>query len=372
MLYVVQLPDYSGAELAQLPILRADRDPMVACPPQSRFQELMRREGVPTIDLPFRSLRHSGGTLETIRSIARGLLLVRDLRRLLRSLPDRRVLYSFQIRPGIVASLATLGLHRRSVWNVTDFLPPAPLRQAVRLLARWRADALIVHSPVLARDVVRRSRALRRRVRVISPGVQMERFSQPASSPGAARAAIVGHVSATKRTDFAVDVARLVLAKRPDFELHVLGRAQFRDEDRLFERDLQEIVSADPALAGAVRFHGYVDDVPGALATMGLLLHCRHDEPFGMVVTEGMAAGLPTVAPAAAGPAEIIEHGRTGLLYRADDPADAAAQVLAVLEDAALASRMATAAREAVRQRFSSARQVGAVDRLLAALAGER
>jgi len=372
MLYVVQLPDYSGAELAQLPILRADRDPMVACPPQSRFQELMRREGVPTIDLPFRSLRHSGGTLETIRSIARGLLLVRDLRRLLRSLPDRRVLYSFQIRPGIVASLATLGLHRRSVWNVTDFLPPAPLRQAVRLLARWRADALIVHSPVLARDVVRRSRALRRRVRVISPGVQMERFSQPASSPGAARAAIVGHVSATKRTDFAVDVARLVLAKRPDFELHVLGRAQFRDEDRLFERDLQEVVSADPALAGAVRFHGYVDDVPAVLATMGLLLHCRDDEPFGMVVTEGMAAGLPTVAPAAAGPAEIIEHGRTGLLYGADDPADAAAQVLAVLEDAALASRIGAAAREAVRQRFSSARQVDAVDRLLAALAGER
>lgn len=370
ILYIVQLPDYSGAELAQIPILRADCDPMVACPPNSRLQELMKDEGVPTVELPFRSLRHSGGAMESIRSVGRGLLLVRDLRRLLRAHPERRVLYSFQIRPGMVASLATMGLGCRSVWNVTDFLPPAPLRQIVRLLARWRADALIVHSPGLARELVGRSSALRRRVSVVSPGVQLARYPHVAASPGAPRAAIVGHVSPTKCTDFAVEVTRLVRQERPDFELHVLGRAQFREDDRRFERELQEAVAADPALAGAVHFHGYVNDVPGVLATMGLLLHCRDDEPFGMVVTEGMAAGLPPVAPAAAGPAEIIEHGRTGLLYRVGDPADAAAQVLTLLEDGALATRIGAEARAEVKRCFSSTRQANEVDRLLARLTG--
>jgi glycosyltransferase involved in cell wall biosynthesis len=213
---------------------------------------------------------------------------------------------------------------------------------------------------------------LRRRVSVISPGVQMARYPSAAGSPGAPRAAIVGHVSPTKRTDFAVEVVRLVLQEHPDFELHVLGRAQFREEDRRFERQLQEEVAADPVLAGSVHFHGYVDDVSAALSTMGLLLHCRDDEPFGMVVTEGMAAGLPTVCPAAAGPAEIVEHGRTGLLYPAGDPAAAASQVLALLDDGALAARIGSAARAEVERQFSSTHQVSEVDQLLAHLTGTR
>lgn len=329
----------------------------------------MRQEGVPTIDLPFRPLRHSGGPLETARSVWRGLLLVRDLRRLLRSHPERRILYSFQIRPGMVASLAALGLRRQVVWNITDFLPPSPLRQVVRLLARWLADALIVHSPGLERDLGG-SAALRRRVRIISPGTELRRYPHRARSPGAPRAAIVGHVSPTKRTDFAIDVARRVLEHRPDFELHVLGRAQFRAEDHDFERRLHDLVAADVVLADAVRFRGFVDDVPGALASMGLLLHCRADEPFGIVVTEGMAAGLPVVAPSAAGPADIIDDGQTGLLYLPDNADDAARQVLRVLEDHDLAARLGAAARDTVERRFSTNRQVGEVDRLLAALAG--
>jgi len=300
------------------------------------------------------------------------MLLVRDLRRLLRSHPERRILYTFQIRPGLVAGLAALGLRRRVVWNVTDFLPPAPLRQAVLLVARWRADALIAHSPGLERDLTEGSHRLRDRVRIISPGVPVQRYPQPAPTPGAPRAAIVGHVSATKRTDFAVEVARRVLARRPDFELHVLGRAQFREQDHRFERSLHETVAAEPALAAAVRFHGYVDDVPATLSAMGLLLHCRDDEPFGMVVTEGMAAGLPVVAPGSAGPAGIIEHGRTGLLYAPDDVAAAAREVLAVIDNCDLARGLGAAAREAVQERFSSARQVCEVDRLLAELAAGR
>ena len=367
-MYVVQLPDYSGAELAQVPILRTDADPVVACSTGSRFEELMRQEGVPTIDLPFRPLRHSGGPLETARSVWRGLLLVRDLRRLLRSHPERRILYSFQIRPGMVASLAALGLRRQVVWNITDFLPPSPLRQVVRLLARWRADAVIVHSPGLERDLGG-SAALRRRVRIISPGVQLQRYPSCARSPGVPRAAIVGHVSPTKRTDFAIEVARRVLDHHPDFELHVLGRAQFRDEDHDFERRLHEMVAADAGLVGAVRFRGFVEDVPGTLASMGLLLHCCAVEGFGMVVTEGMAAGLPVVAPSAAGPGDIIDHGRTGLLYVPDDPDDAARQVLEVLENQDLAVRLGAAARATVERQFSSRRQVVEVDRLLAALA---
>jgi glycosyltransferase involved in cell wall biosynthesis len=38
-------------------------------------------------------------------------------------------------------------------------------------------------------------------------------------------------------------------------------------------------------------------------------------EPFGMVILEGMLYGLAIIAANVGGPAEILEHGRTGLLF---------------------------------------------------------
>jgi glycosyltransferase involved in cell wall biosynthesis len=51
-------------------------------------------------------------------------------------------------------------------------------------------------------------------------------------------------------------------------------------------------------------------------------------EPFGMVVLEGMLYGLPIAAAAVGGPAEILEHKRTGLLF---PPRDAAALAHALI-----------------------------------------
>ncbi len=43
------------------------------------------------------------------------------------------------------------------------------------------------------------------------------------------------------------------------------------------------------------------------------------DEQFGLVLVEGMACGLPAIAVDRAGPAEIIDAGRTGWLVEPDD-----------------------------------------------------
>lgn len=369
VLYVIHQHDYSGAELMHVPVMRADADPLLACPPGSRTEHLGRELGVPTVPLGFRELRHSAGLLEALRSLPRGLATALELRRVLRAHPERRIVFCTSLRPGMLAALAALGLRRRSMWMVTDLMPPAPLAQLTRLLAAIGCDRAVSLSRIAADDFVGRSRRLRARTIVAYPGRDLERFKPEQASPGAPRAGIIGHVSPTKRTDLALDIAWRVAAGERRFELSIIGRAQYREDDFAFERELRQRVESDERLRPYVRFNGYVTDMPAELARLGLLLHCRPDEPLGIALIEAMAAGLPVVAPAAAGPTEIVEDGVTGFLYPPGDAERAAGQVLRLVRDPQLAAEMGAAARAAAERRFSARAYLERMDRLIAEVA---
>jgi len=75
-------------------------------------------------------------------------------------------------------------------------------------------------------------------------------------------------------------------------------------------------------------------------------------EPFGIVALEGMAAGLPVVVSDAGGLPEVVEHEKTGLLTWANNPESLATGITRVLDDEALAQRLARAGAERVRERF--------------------
>jgi glycosyltransferase involved in cell wall biosynthesis len=62
---------------------------------------------------------------------------------------------------------------------------------------------------------------------------------------------------------------------------------------------------------------GHVDEVVGLIDRHDVLLHTSlMPEPFGQVVVQGMARGRVVVAADRGGPAEVIDSGRDGLLYR--------------------------------------------------------
>jgi glycosyltransferase involved in cell wall biosynthesis len=71
-----------------------------------------------------------------------------------------------------------------------------------------------------------------------------------------------------------------------------------------------------------------------------LLMATQDNEPFGRVVQEAAAAGVPTIAPAVAGIAEQIRDGHDGLLYRFRDLGDLENQMMKVLEQPDLVSRL--------------------------------
>jgi glycosyltransferase involved in cell wall biosynthesis len=81
------------------------------------------------------------------------------------------------------------------------------------------------------------------------------------------------------------------------------------------------------------------------------LVHPALTEGYGLVLLEAMACGLPIIASAASGPAEILRDGETGMLVPVRDPDALAAAMFRLLGDSELADRFRLSAADYVQRR---------------------
>jgi len=110
----------------------------------------------------------------------------------------------------------------------------------------------------------------------------------------------------------------------------------------------------DAELGSAIIFAGFVPDVDSVYAAGDLFVFPSLEEGAGGSLLRAMAFALPVVAFARGGVAEIIEHGRNGVLVQ-----KASAQAMArvagrMLGDRELKERLSRAALETVTSRYSS------------------
>ncbi|HYL70952.1 MAG TPA: glycosyltransferase, partial [Candidatus Dormibacteraeota bacterium] len=73
-------------------------------------------------------------------------------------------------------------------------------------------------------------------------------------------------------------------------------------------------------LEGEVTLTGEVPDAGPYIEQMDVLVNASDPEPFGIVLLEGMARGVPVVAVNSGGPGEFVEHGESGLLASSGEP----------------------------------------------------
>jgi len=325
----------SGGELAMLRLLQAASNVEAHVvlgedgPLRSRLEEV----GVSCEVLPFskRDVRRAelaelanlaGGGASTAAYVARLARRLRQLR------PD--LVHTNSLKAGIYGCMAARLAGIPAVWHVRDVLGddiPLAARAAVRRLTAALPAAVIANSAATAAALDLPAKT----VHVVPSPVDtgQPRPDEPAGDPVVG---MVGRLAPWKGQHVFLDAVAKLAPAHPEMRARLIGSAMF-GEDARYEQQLRDQAER-LGLVGRVEFAGFRDDVGAELAQLTVAVHASTlPEPFGQVVVEAMAAGVPVVASAAGGPAEVITDGVDGLLVPPGDAGALAAAIGRLLED---------------------------------------
>lgn len=183
-------------------------------------------------------------------------------------------------------------------------------------------------------------------IRVVYNGIDVRQFAaeSPAKKPlGAGRILLcVARVSRWKRHDIVLDVFDQLSPDLDDLHLVCIGGPD--PDDPGWMKQLRER-TARLAHGDRVHWLGMRSDVASWYSAADILILASENEPFGRVIVEAMACGVPVVACNRGGPAEIMEQGGQGFLVVPGNTAEMAHRTQLVLQDRGLHDRLATAGR---------------------------
>jgi N-acetyl-alpha-D-glucosaminyl L-malate synthase BshA len=108
-------------------------------------------------------------------------------------------------------------------------------------------------------------------------------------------------------------------------ELHIVGEGPFQCEMVNLVEEL--------GIENNVKFLGVRGDVGRLIACSDLMLLPSREESFGLAALESMACGVPVVASEVGGLPEVIEDGRSGVLFPMGDTETAAEKAVLLLGD---------------------------------------
>ena len=225
------------------------------------------------------------------------------------------------MRSAIAAAPALARSDARLVVRHGDLAPSSAIARAMRM-ACSRAGLTICASRAIADDLGPVGR-----VEIVHPGVDLERFRPPEALPPDGPVLLLGAIVDWKRPDLALEAHG-----RPARGAAASGRGAVLDAGgRAARRPARASRAARPGGARGVRAGPPTPPRPGAARPA--CFHCADSEPLRPGRARGARLGRPVVAPAAGGPAELVDDERGQALPRPATPTPPPPGLVEVLGD---------------------------------------
>jgi glycosyltransferase involved in cell wall biosynthesis len=267
---------------------------------------------------------------------------------------------------GRVAALLVRGPHVvvRTLHNLGTWkrLP----HRLVDSVLRWRTEKVICVSEHLRQLTIRQERLKAVEVVTIQHGVDVNRFRVTTDrerlcreiglNPSLRTIGTVGRLVPEKGHRYLLDAVPLILARHPDTQFLIVGSGPL-------EREMRARLQGSPH-ADRICLAGARSDIAELLSLLDVFVFPSLSEAFGIAPAEAMAARCPVACSSLPAMEEFIQHEHTGLLFPPADHQALAGAVNRLLDDKALARRLADKALILVSERLSETRMVRAHESL--------
>jgi len=353
----------SGAEISLLLTAKhLTRAEPILFAPEGELLQKARDQGLEVVALPSYRARMTRNPFLLLIYVM-GMLLAGWRLSLLMKKSGVDLIHANSIRAGIMAGMFRWYHRIPVVWHVRDMPPEGMMGRVIRRFAGSTAGALIgISEPVIQ---AMEHPSLTGKCHLVHNGVEIkpfraeerqsirERIRRELGTPQEAEVmAIIGQIAPWKRQEDAIEALSRFFREGRQAYLWIVGEAKFRQENEDYLASLKEQVRS-LGLEQHVIFTGFREDVLEICCGADLLLLCSDREPFGRVVIEAMSQGTPVVGTRGGGVPEIIEHGKSGMMYETGNIDELNDCIRLLLDDPQIRAMLSRGGQERAEERFS-------------------
>jgi len=264
---------------------------------------------------------------------------------------------------------ARIALHMHGEWL-------SQLKQEVIERRLHQVDLILGSSQHITEKIQRRFPQFSEKCHPIFNGVDVDQFTGEAASDDRSKIPpqilFAGRISPEKGVHNLIDAFKIVAARYPSSQLHIVGNygpltkeflvsisddpevmslAVFYQQD--YQAFLQKQIPAE--LKDNIIFHGFVPygQMRSFYLNADILVNPAYSESFGMSLVEAMACEVAVVATRVGGMPEIVEDGKTGLLVNRGDIQALAQAIVCLVESEQTRRRMGKMGRQRVIEQFT-------------------
>ena len=171
---------------------------------------------------------------------------------------------------------------------------------------------------------------------------------------------IVGRIEEEKGQYLVINAIKKLVEEGINAKALIVGHAMSEGYLNALKADIKK-----NNIENNILFTGFTREAQKLMQLCDCLVLATDRETFGLVLVEAMACGIAVIGSDSGGPLEIIDDGKTGLLFKTKDYNSLACGIEKLIQNSSLRERIAKAGQEKCEIMFSDKKQFEKLEKIL-------